>query len=175
MINNPLVSVIITSYNRLAYLEEAIKSIINQTYKNIEIIIVDDFSDLKTRNFLKDYDSKYENIRLILNKSNRGSAYSWNRGVYISKGQYIARMDSDDISEPNRIEEQLRFLKYNPDVFACGTYSNLIDKDGKKKREIKMEWVMDKIKKNMSLTNPVINSTSMFNINSAKKKKPLFT
>ena len=125
-----LVSVIMPVYNSSDYLEEAINSILNQTYKNIELIIIDDGSDVKTKKILEKYNRFNQNINLISSIENKGIVFSLNQGIEIAKGKYIARMDSDDFSHPKRIEKQISaFKKNNLDICASNYYK--IDKFNK--------------------------------------------
>jgi len=116
--DNPLVSVILSVYNGEKYLAEAIESILNQTYINFEFIIIDDGSTDKSLEIIASYDDK----RIVLvSRENRGLIASLNEGIEQAKGKYIARMDADDISLPNRLEEQIGFMKKNIDIGVCGT------------------------------------------------------
>ena len=99
-----LVSVIITTCNRCELLPRAIDSVINQTYKNIEIIIVDDGSTDKTPEVIKNYQKEFSNIIYIRNVSSSGANVSRNKGIKIAKGKFIAGLDDDDEFMPNRIE-----------------------------------------------------------------------
>ena len=117
---NDLVSVILPVYNCEKYIKEAVDSLLNQTYKNLEIIIIDDCSTDKTLDVLSEY--KDQRIKILENDENYGIVYSLNRGLDIAKGKYIARMDGDDICELNRIEVQLDFLKKNPDVIIASCW-----------------------------------------------------
>lgn len=130
----PLVSVVMCVYNTPKdYLLDAVKSILKQTYSNFEFIIVDDCSsiDLFEDNIFKD-----ERIILLKNDSNLGLSKSRNRGICISKGKYIAIMDSDDISLPTRIEKQVEYMENNPDVVVCGTWFMFF---GIKNHEVKID------------------------------------
>jgi len=116
--NNPLVSVVLSVYNGEQYLAEAIESILNQSYTNFELILVDDGSTDSSLEIIKSYDDK----RIILiSRENRGLIASLNEGILKAKGKYIARMDADDISLSTRFEEQVAFLEQNPKVGLCGT------------------------------------------------------
>ncbi|MDJ8926936.1 glycosyltransferase family 2 protein [Clostridium perfringens] len=121
----PLVSVIMSVYNGEKYLREAIESILKQTYKNIEFIIIDDGSKDKSLSIIKEYlfDKR---IKFLENKSNKGLIYSLNRGIEESKGKYIARMDCDDIANLNRIEKQVQYMEENIDVILLGSSVNFI-------------------------------------------------
>lgn len=115
---SPLVSVVLSVYNGEKYLDEAIKSILNQTYKNFEFIIIDDGSTDKSLEIIKCYDDK----RIVLiSRENRGLIASLNEGIKKAKGKYIARMDADDVSLPLRFGEQIKFMEKNLDIGICGT------------------------------------------------------
>ena len=107
------ISVIMGIYNmanKKEIMRLAIESILNQTYKNFEFIICADGSSNETYEILKEFCKKDERILLLKNNKNRGLAYSLNHCLSIAKGKYIARMDADDISMPNRLEKQIKFL-----------------------------------------------------------------
>ena len=125
--NNQKVSVVMTCYNRPNFLDKSIKSILNQTYTNFELIIVDDCSDNETNQLLKNFESKDKRIKLHFNKSNRGPTYTFNKGLYLASTNFIARMDSDDISHPQRLQTQVEFLMKNSNVFVVGTGVNFIN------------------------------------------------
>lgn len=103
-----LVSVIMPSFNTEKYIKDAINSVLGQTYKNIELIIVDDCSTDNSVDVIKKYDDP--KIKLIVNKCNKGAAFSRNIALIESKGEWIAFLDSDDIWEPKKLEEQIRFM-----------------------------------------------------------------
>lgn len=116
--NNPLVSVIMANYNtNLEYLKEAIDSIYNQTYKNIEIIMIDDGSNNEPEKIYNLYDNKF---KVVYNKENLGVTKSRNISLEMVKGDYIFIMDSDDIAYPNIIEEQIKYFNNNPKVNVLG-------------------------------------------------------
>ena len=123
--NNPLVSVIIPAYNANGFLSDAINSILNQTYKNLEIIIVDDGSTDETPKILKIFAKKDQRIKIIRNKRNLNIANSLNIGIKSAKGNYIARMDADDISLPHRIKNQMNYLHKHPEIVILGVKSIL--------------------------------------------------
>lgn len=115
----PKISVIMPSYNSGKYISGAIDSILNQTFSDFELIIIDDGSDDDTVKIIKSYTDN--RIQLYLNEKNIGVASTLNRGLFLAKGEFIARMDSDDISLPNRFEKQLEYLYSNPQVAVVGT------------------------------------------------------
>jgi len=107
-LTDPLVSVVITTYNRESLLKEAIRSVEQQTYKNIELIVVDDTSEKKHQDFFSEFNSK---ITYIHKDSNKGATKSRNIGMKKSKGKYIAFLDDDDLILPEKIEKQVRILE----------------------------------------------------------------
>ena len=109
MIKN-LVSILIPIHNAEKYLDEAIMSVIKQSYKKIEIICIENGSNDNSLTLLKHYSKIYKNLKVIhLKKASLSNAL--NKGINKSQGEYIARMDADDISHPKRIEKQIKFLK----------------------------------------------------------------
>lgn len=118
----PRVSVVMASFNRDDYLRQAIDSILNQSFPDFEFIIVDDGSAESTRTLLRDYARRDPRIVLVLNESNMRHARSLNKGLALARGQYIARMDSDDIALPMRLARQVAFMDANPQVGICGSW-----------------------------------------------------
>ena len=117
--SNPLISVIIPVYNAESYLGNSIDSIINQTYKKFELIIINDGSTDNSFEIVQSYKDK--RIISLQNEKNIGNYSSRNKGIKLAKGKYIAIMDGDDIAYPNRLENQLKYLETNNEVIALGT------------------------------------------------------
>jgi len=117
---SPLVSVVMPVYNAEEYLNESIESILNQTFTDFEFIIINDGSSDGSEAIIFSYDDK--RIRYIKNESNLKISHALNKGITLAKGQYIARMDADDISYSERFELQVMFMTTNPDVGVCGTW-----------------------------------------------------
>ncbi len=115
-------------YNSEKYLEKAIESILNQTYTNFEFLIIDDGSTGSISDILHKYGDP--RIRLVKNENNLGLTKSLNKGLALANGEYIARMDADDISLPKRFEKQVSFLIKNPDIALVGTSNYIIDSQG---------------------------------------------
>ena len=123
----PLVSVIMPVYNAESFLKDAIDSILSQTYRNIELLIIDDGSIDNSSQIIQSYTDC--RIRFYMNDDNKGLVYTLNRGIALANGKYIARMDSDDISLPTRLERQIDYIeKYNLDLIGCMT--ERIDMEG---------------------------------------------
>ncbi len=124
MENNPLCSIVMSVYNGNGFLSNAIDSILQQTYKNFEFIIINDAS---TDHSLKTIQAYNDNrIIIINNDKNIFLAASLNKGIKISKGKYIVRMDADDISMPDRLEKQVKYMERNPNIGISGTCSEII-------------------------------------------------
>ena len=121
-----LVSIVTPSYNTGRWIGETIQSVLNQTYENWEMIIVDDCSTDNTDEVVAGY--KDSRIKYIKNEKNSGAAISRNRAIREAKGEYIAFLDSDDLWTPNKLEKQIRFMKDNGYAFTCA-YSDYIDEN----------------------------------------------
>jgi glycosyltransferase EpsE len=106
-----LVSILMSIHNGEKHLVESINSILHQTYKNLEIIICDDFSNDNTLKICKEYEKKDSRIKIVTNKQNLGLTKSLNNLIEQSVGELIARQDADDISDLNRIKEQVNYIK----------------------------------------------------------------
>jgi glycosyltransferase involved in cell wall biosynthesis len=123
----PRISVIMPVYNCREFIEESSGSIFNQTYTNFEFLIIDDCSTDGTYEYLKSLTDPRMN--LIRKPQNSGYTVSLNMGLELAKGEYIARMDGDDISLPDRFEKQIAFMDQNPDVVVCGGAYKAIGSD----------------------------------------------
>ncbi|MDP2649735.1 MAG: glycosyltransferase family 2 protein [bacterium] len=146
-------------YNGMPYLKEAVVSILRQTYKNFEFVIVDDASDDNSPKYLKSIKDK--RVTLIINKQNLGLARSLNIGLQKASGKYIARMDADDISLPNRFHIQLQYLLEHPQIDLCGCWVDLINEKGQKIGEKKYPIQPDKVKNAITWYAAVIHPTFM--------------
>lgn len=116
---SPLISVILPTYNAGQGLFLAVKSILMQTYNNFELLLIDDGSTDESLSFLKSI--KDERLKIFKNDKNMGLSYSLNLGIGLSNGEFIARMDGDDISYVDRFERQIKFLMANPEVDLLAT------------------------------------------------------
>ncbi len=134
--NNPEISVIMSVFDT-PYLEGAAESILNQTFTDFEfIIIVDNPENQELIEIVNNFAQKDERIVVSVNEKNMGLANSLNKGLDLAKGQYIARMDSDDISLPERLEKQKELLDSNPKIGLCGTCAIRIDEEGNETGEM---------------------------------------
>jgi glycosyltransferase involved in cell wall biosynthesis len=116
----PLVTVLMPVYNGERYLREAIDSILKQTYTEFEFLIINDGSTDKSVNVIQSYNDR--RIRLVHNGGNIKLIATLNRGLELAQGKYIARMDCDDISLPERLKEQVEFMEKNRNIGICGTW-----------------------------------------------------
>jgi glycosyltransferase involved in cell wall biosynthesis len=132
MKEQPLISVILPVHNAAETISECLSSLFSQSYKNIEIIAIDDFSSDASYKILKALKKKNKTLRLYKNIKRYGIGVTLNRLVKKAKGSYIAFMDTSDISSPNRLKKQLNFLINNSDVVAVGSQCTFIDEKNKK-------------------------------------------
>ena len=130
MVQQPLISVLIPTFNVEKFIREAIESICNQSYRNLDIVVVDDFSNDSTYKILTEFASYDKRIKLYRNKENLGIVGTLNFALTQAKGLFIARMDGDDISYPQRIEILYNFLATNPLVGLVGSQTETIDESG---------------------------------------------
>jgi len=128
--NTPAVSVIMPVFNEQEYLCKSIESILEQTFKDFEFIIVDDASSDASFKIMQKYASKDKRIVLIKNPVNQGLALSLNKALGVVRGEFVARMDADDVAAKNRLEIQLAFLNKNPEVDLAGSSMYFIDSEG---------------------------------------------
>ncbi len=125
---NPTVSIIMSHYNNEKLVARAIESILNQTYQDFEFLICDDGSTDNSLSIIKKYAAKDPRIKVLENGQNRGISHSRNRLYAIARGKYAAIMDSDDISEPTRLEKEVSYLNNHPEITVVSTYANYIGK-----------------------------------------------
>lgn len=149
------ISVIMPVYNASLFIKEAIDSVLNQTYKNFELIIIDDGSTDDSVLIIKTFQDK--RIKLIYNEHN--FIDSLNIGLLVSHGKYIVRMDADDIMLPDRLNIQLNYMELHPNIAVSGSYAKKI---GDSTGIVKTETSNSKIISSMLLYNPMTNPTVIF-------------
>ncbi len=149
------VSILLPTYNVESYIEEAVLSILNQSYRNLELIIVDDFSTDNTYEILKKLCQKDDRIKLYRNEANMKICYTLNKALEYSCGEFIARMDGDDISEYDRIEKQIDFFKKNPQVDLVGMSTIGINEVGTELSRIRYIQSYNLLKKAALIASPV--------------------
>lgn len=116
----PKITVVMSTFNRENFLPKSIESVLRQTYRDFEFIIIDDGSSDASVDVIHSY--KDERIRLIRNEKNLGIVRSVNNGIHLAKGEYIVRMDSDDICLAHRFKRQVDFMESHPAVVVCGSW-----------------------------------------------------
>ena len=155
------VSVIIPVYNSSKYIKECIESVINQTYKNLEIIIIDDCSNDNSIEIIEKI--KDQRIKIIKQKENQGVALTRNRGIDEASGTYICFLDSDDYWKPKKLEKQIKFIKNKEFIYSGYEYL--------KKNKFHTAKVPKRLSYKEALKNTTIfTSTVMLNMNFLKKK-----
>jgi len=118
----PVISVIMSIYERTKYLDESMRSILNQTFTDFEFILVIEFSEQQNKIEKKLLDYNDDRIKIVKNELKLGFSASLNAGLKVARGKFIARMDDDDISDLRRFQKQIDFLSENPDISMCGTH-----------------------------------------------------
>lgn len=155
--DKPLVSVVMSTYNEEKYVLDSINSILNQTYENIEIIIVDDASTDNTVSLIENIAT--DKIRLYINDTNKKLAHNLNFAIAKARGKYVARMDADDISRRERIRTQVEYLEKHKEIDIVASYAKTFgDSDIIKKSPCTHEG----IKATLLFTNPICHPTVMF-------------
>lgn len=164
MNKKPLVSVVIPVYNTEKFLSECLSSVYNQSYKNIEVIIINDGSTDGSKLIINRYYKEYKDRTFVLtNKKPSGSGeMASNMGIKISQGNYVAIMDSDDVSCFSRIEKEVDFLEKHKDYFLVSSSAELINEDSTFIGSINVANDYMSIMKKIYLNNSIINSTVMF-------------
>lgn len=155
--NTPLVSVIMSAYNESKYIAEAIDSVLQQSYDNFELIIVDDASTDNTVEMIENYTDK--RIVLLKNSENKRLAYNLNFGIQNAQGKYIARMDADDICMPERLKKQVEFLEKHTEISIVG---GAAQEFGDAKALLKYPEKHDEIKVTLPFENAMCHPAVMF-------------
>ena len=155
----------------IEWLKLSIDSILQQTFKDFEFIIVCDNPSYKNGiDLLRRYSDKDIRIVLVFNETNVGLTKSLNRGLAIARGDYIARMDADDISLADRLETQVEYLEHNPDVLVCGSFVDMINDDGNYVRTPYIRTTYSEIKSTLVFGSQLAHPTVMFRASNNGKK-----
>ena len=169
MILTPLVSVITPVYNREKYLVRCIESILEQTYSNFEFLIIDDKSSDNTLEIIKNYQLTDSRIKILENDKNLGATLSFNRGLDICQGKYVARMDSDDISLSDRLEKQVEIFESWNDLEVLGAGAILIDHNENEIGRRQFPSDFNKIKNILKTGVPVFDPSVMMRTSTLKE------
>ena len=154
-----IVDVILPNYNKAEFLEEAINSVISQSYKNWKLFIIDDGSEDSSKQVIENY-KKNTNINVIYLSRNKGVAFCRNLGIRLSNSKYIAFIDSDDYWTQNKLEEQIYFMESNNFTFTYTDYVPFFENKGEKKFK-KRTFLKDFFNYEMFTKNSSINTTTM--------------
>lgn len=157
---NPKISVILPVYNQEKFIKEAIESILNQSYSNFELIIINDGSTDNSEKIITSFKDK--RIKIIKNNINHGLTKALNLGMKNAKGEFIARMDGDDISYANRFKLQLKAFEKDGNVYLIGGQACVISINSKKLKNTRMPTRYQDLKKVVIKYNPFIHPTVMF-------------
>lgn len=150
------------NYNCEKYLPESIESILNQSFKDLELIIIDDCSTDNSLKIIKNYGEKDKRIKIIKNKHNSGASQSRNNGLTLAEGEYIAILDSDDIALIDRLKIQYDFLTNNKSFFLVGGQAYNIDENSRIISKTHMETSREGIEKKLPYQNCFYHSSIMF-------------
>lgn len=170
--DRPLVTVFVPCYNAGRFISETIDSVLTQTYRNFELLIIDDGSADNSREIIEAYAARDERIHIYYNECNRGVAYTRNRGIEEAQGKYLAVMDADDIATPDRLEKEVRYLEAHPSVGAVSGCLYKIDECGRRTgKSGRTAYGAQDVKAHMFFENVMIHSASMYRLDIVRKYK----
>lgn len=158
-VNQPLVTVFMAAFNGEAYIEKAIQSVLNQSFTDFELLIINDGSTDRTLDIVRKFTDP--RIRLVHNDGNKGLTFTRNRGIEEAKGQYMAILDCDDLAMPDRLKAQTSFLNSNPEIAICGGQAITIDESGKQIGNLNVMAGNKNMSPELVFHNIFINSTLM--------------
>lgn len=152
----PLVSVLLPVYNAEPYLAAAVESILRQSFSDFELLIIDDGSQDRSGQILQDYAQRDRRIRLI-RRANRGLIATLNEMLDLAQGEFLARMDADDLATPERLARQVDFLQQHPEVVCVGGAFDLIDAQGRVVQRVPMPEQNAEIQQMLLIGRTIIN------------------
>lgn len=157
---NPLVSVIMPVYNAEKYIADAIESLLNQTFMNFELLIINDGSTDHSEKIIITYKDK--RIRYIRHQQNKGLIATLNEGIRHASGEFIARLDADDMAKPERLFRQVQFLLRHRDHSICGSSYEVINSKGQKQFNVHLPTQDKQIRTLLFFGNCICHSSVMF-------------
>ena len=175
MSSGPLVNVVMPVYNNEKYLREAVESILAQTFRDFELIVVNDGSTDGSITVLEEYRQRDRRVVIHNHSKNQGIVAALNRGIRMGRSKYIARMDADDISLPNRLEVQSQFLNSHPNIGLVGSGARLINSTG---RVIGYQSVVTgplNLQWNLLFNNPLIHPSVILRREVLEKMSPYYS
>ncbi|MBR6422529.1 glycosyltransferase [bacterium] len=161
MADTPLLSVLMPVFNSERFIAEAIESILNQTFKDFEFLILDDASTDKSFEIINDFENKDSHIKVFQNEKNLGVVESRNKLINLSQGKYITWLDSDDIALKTRFEEEIKFLENHPEIGLVGANTIIIDENSEKIGIWLFETEPQKLKIELFFHSPFLSSSVM--------------
>lgn len=148
----PRISIVLPVYNAESTIIETLDSILAQTYGDFELLVINDGSTDRSEMLIRQYNDS--RIEIIENERNQGLIYSLNRGVAAAKGKYIARMDSDDVMDPDRLNIQYEYMETHPDIAICGNFISIFNASGLIGKQI-YGVTDDEVKAEMLFNSPI--------------------
>ncbi len=158
-----VVSIILPVHNASKFLPECLESLKNQSYQDIQIIAIDDFSTDNSLSILKKFGREYKKLEVYHNKKRYGLAICYNRALKVAKGRFIAFMNPNDINAVNRLKRQVNFLLKNPKTVAVGTQYTSIDESCRKLERSNLPQVHEEIYENVIQASSLLPETVMVN------------
>lgn len=165
MKNKPLISVVMPAHNAQKYISGAIESILNQTFNNFELIIINDSSTDRTLTIVKSFSKKDSRIRIVNNDTRFNIARTLNKGIALAKSNIIARMDADDIAFPERLERQYKVITSSKNIAVIGSNIVIIDAGGSEKGTRNYPHLSKDLKKCLFRYSPFAHPVVMFRKN----------
>jgi len=162
MTDTPLVSVVVPVHNGEATIRTALESILRQTYSEFELLVIDDGSTDSTPELLEDMSRRDRRVRVLRNPSAMGLGWTLNRGVAEARGDWIARMDADDVAHPERLMRQLRALQADPSIHVLGTQAVEVDAAGRARGVRRVPLAPEDVRAVLPWTNPIVHPSVMF-------------
>ena len=170
----PLFSVIIPNYNHVLYLKQRIDSVLNQTYQDFELIILDDCSTDNSKEIIEQYRSHLKVTQIVYNTENSGSTFKqWDKGINLAKGEYIWIAESDDWCEPTFIENLLLGLETSPNVVLAYAQSYIVE--GKNVCLSNHNYLQENINGNVFIRQYMLNGNAVFNASMAIFRKSIYS
>ncbi len=154
------VSVIMPAFNTEQYIQSSVESVLNQTFKDFELIIIDDGSTDKTYKIAQAYNDS--RIKLYKNKENIGERLTGNKAISLARGKYIARQDSDDVAHPDRLKTQIQYLEQNPDISLVGSWVTVTDSKDNTLHRLNHPVECHNLRWHILFYNPFCHSSVMF-------------
>ncbi|HEX2925590.1 MAG TPA: glycosyltransferase [Ruminiclostridium sp.] len=159
----PKISILMPVYNTEKYLSRSIESVLSQTFKDFEIIAVDDGSNDNSVKLLEEYSRKDSRVKVFQNEKNRGVSYSLNHAIRHASAPLVARMDSDDIMVRDRLEKQFAYMQQNPDCVVLGGQELYINEKDEITGSTRFPLTDKEIKSKFFFFQPIADPTSMYN------------